>query len=49
MFVLVFSLFLVSVILVYASEESQVEAGYSCLDARLNQVGCSGLLMTGCF
>ncbi|MCX6750150.1 MAG: hypothetical protein NTZ83_01715, partial [Candidatus Pacearchaeota archaeon] len=42
-FILIVVLSLVSLSLIYASEESQVEDAYACLATRINQTGCSAL------
>lgn len=42
-FILMFIFFLVSISFIYATEESQVEDAYSCLENRINQTGCSSL------
>jgi hypothetical protein len=41
MFIFIFVFFLLSVSLIYASEEDQVQKAYSCLETRINQTNCS--------
>ena len=43
MFVLILALFLVTISFINATEESQVEDAYTCLETRINQTGCSTL------
>ncbi len=43
MFVLMLILFLQFFLVVSAAEEDQVESGYSCLESRINQTGCTNL------